>query len=157
MSAIAEAAGVSERTLFREFPSKADLAWEGLGDAVAAIGTATAALTDRHTTMDEIVSELLGDILRGANDPGSRAFTRRQFRIIAASPALLHHRMLDKTREAVTSAIATSGAAGEHPAGLVADALVSVVLTATLWWASHDIDDSLEEVVRSTLAALAGR
>ncbi len=155
MRAVAEAAGVSQRTLFREFPAKADLAWEGMRDAIGQIEAAAPAWAGREATLGEIVETVVLGLFRRADDPELGAFARRSFRVIATSPGIRGHASVGEASRALERVIEACGAAGDRPAGLVADALVGAAVAATFWWACADTTLTLEGAARVALESLS--
>lgn len=153
MNDIAKAASVSRRTLFREFPSKADLVWDGLDEIVAA-ERAQIAVARPNATLRELIEEIVAPSLRAAQKPPTGDLARRRLRIIAANPELLHHQTLNELRAVITAIVATSDALGDRPAELVADAIVAVGFSASLWWAAQDGKTTLLEAFHIALGAL---
>jgi len=153
MNDIAAAAVVSRRTLFREFPSKSDLVWDGLNEVVEAI-RARMKTVRRGASLAEQIEEIFVPSLRLTSEQPAAELARRRLRIIAANTELLHHQTLDELREVVASTVAVSGALGDRPATLVADALVAVGFSATLWWATHEGQTTLVEAFHMALDAL---
>ena len=153
MSEIARAASVSRRTLFREFPSKADLVWDGLDEIVAA-ERARIAVARPDATLRELIEEIVAPSLQAAQSPPEGDLARRRLRIIAAHPELLHHQTLNELRAAITALVATSDALGGRPAALVADAIVAIGFSASLWWAAQGGQTTLLEAFHIALGAL---
>jgi AcrR family transcriptional regulator len=138
MDDVAEASSVSRRTLFRVFPSKADLVWEGLNEVLDAVKLRLAALPRRRLPLTSLFEELLAPTLRQLGEPGAALLARRGLRLIGASPALLNHQTLEKLQRVITAAISSRGLRGAAPPSLVARSLVSVTFGAILWWAEDD-------------------
>lgn len=153
MNDVAAAAAVSRRTLFREFPSKSDLVWDGLDEVVEAIRART--VVARHdASLAEQIEEIFVPTLRLTEEQPAADLARRRLRVIAANPELLHHQTLDELRKVVTATIAASGTLGDRPATLIADAIVAVGFSATLWWATHEGQKTLVEAFHMALSAL---
>jgi AcrR family transcriptional regulator len=156
MNEIASATAVSRRTLFREFPSKADLVWYGLDQFVEAVRVwnATPRVSGASPTLRQYIEELAMPALRAAEEPPLAALTRRRLRLIAANPGLLHHQTLLELRAELTTAIAASVAFTGQPAALVADVFVAIGFSSALWWATTDEQTTLIEAFRTSLNAL---
>jgi AcrR family transcriptional regulator len=154
MDDVAREAGVSRRTLFRLFPTKADLVWEGV-EAVLGELEARAAQVPKRTPLATWVETLLVEALRLLDDPLMAKVARRRLRLIAASPSLLTHATTGEVQAALARALEANGLALPAPPELVARALFSVGFTSLLWWAQSDGSRSAIEVLRSTLAAIA--
>ena len=155
MQAIAVAAGISQRTLFREFPSKADLAWEPLREGVDAIRRRAEAVARRRAPLGEMVDEIVLGTVRDVRDPELIAFARHHLRVLTATPALLNHPMLDDLRQSITGAIAQSSTLGDRPPALVAEAVVAVASAAAMWWALQDGDGTLADAIEVAIGAVA--
>lgn len=134
MQDVADAAGVSQRTLFRHFPSKSDLVWEGLhgiGDVIAA---QAAGLRGAGLSAVELVLAIAEPFLRPLEEPALARLSRRRLRLIAEVPALLQHPALREVETVLASLISP---ATQHPS-LVARSVVSMGVTALFWWAEQD-------------------
>ncbi|WFR68275.1 TetR family transcriptional regulator [Curtobacterium flaccumfaciens] len=151
MDDVAAAAGVSRRSLFRLFPSKAALVWGGLDE-----------FADRFT--DELrrrpASESAWTALRAAYRVGASfpedavEVTRHRLRVIRANPSL------ERGGEAATTALTEAierfvaerdGATTDGLAATVrAHALAAAASAALTWWATHD-DGRPEDVVDRAL------
>jgi AcrR family transcriptional regulator len=158
MNEIANAAAVSRRTLFREFPSKADLVWYGLDQFVEAVRkwNATPRLGGAGPTLRQYIEELAMPALRAAEEPPLGELTRRRLRLIAENPGLLHHQTLLELRAELTTAIAASDTFAGQPAALVADVFVAIGFSSALWWATTGERATLIEAFRMALNALQG-
>ncbi len=153
MNDIAKAAAVSRRTLFREFPSKADLVWDGLDEIVAA-ERAQIAIARPNATLHELIEEIVASSLQAAEKLPTIDLARRRLRVIAANPELLHHQTLNELRAVITAIVATSEVLGDRPAALVADIIVAVGFSASLWWAAQGGQTTLFEAFHLALSAL---
>lgn len=163
MDEIAERCGVSRRTLFRWFPSKADLVWFGLDAALAGGRARIAALGPGRVSLAELVEVLfVPDLLAldgAAPDPSTapNAFAstaRRRLLLVARSPELLSHPALTAMQSELSAVIADRVESAAPPS-LVANSLVAVAVSAVLWWAHHGQDRSAAAVLRDALASVA--
>lgn len=153
MNEIAKAASVSRRTLFREFPSKVDLVWDGLDEIVEAT-RAQITVPRPNATLRELIEEIVAPSLLVVQKQSIGDLARRRLQIIAANPELLHHQTLNELRAAITAIVATSGALGDRPAALVADTIVAVGFSAALWWAAEGGQTTLIEAFHMALGVL---
>lgn len=157
MDQIAEAAGVSRRTLFRLFPSKADLVWEGLEQVVLAVRALGETLSERKRTLGQLVEEVFAVPLRQLDDPEFADVARRRLRLIGSSPELLGHQTLRDLQAEITQLVAAHAPASAPPAQLVAEALVAVGFSSTLWWARDGATQGLSalDALRAALRTVA--
>lgn len=143
---VAAAAGVSEMTFFRHFPSKDRLLLDDPYDvelvaAVAAqpLGAAPLARTVRglHSAW-AAVPEPAVDVVR------------RRTRIVANTPALRSAvtRNNQRTEDAVTEQLVTDGCA-RLEARVVASAVLAALTSALLWWAAQDQADLSTAIERA--------
>lgn len=156
MDDVAEAASVSRRTLFRLFPSKADLAWDGLNEALEAVKRRAVPLVRTPSPLAAIVDGIFTPTLSGLDDPAVAKLARRRLKLIAKSPALLHHQSLDAIQTVIAKIVARSAPSGSPPATLIARSIVAVGFAAVLWWAEHGGKMTAEETVRAALFAMSG-
>lgn len=155
MDDVAEAAGISRRTLFRMFPSKADLVWEGL-DLVVAQTQALMLAADASISLRELVNNTVLPGMTFMQDPAIVKLARRRLRLVAKTPSLLVHPPLQALQTTLAEAIASRmGPAGSGaPAGLVAASVVSVAFSSALWWAQHGGELSPHTVLQLAFGAL---
>ncbi|MFF2275166.1 TetR family transcriptional regulator [Agromyces sp. NPDC058126] len=158
MAEVADAAGVSRRTLFRYYPSKPDLVWGGFEEATArfeaslvaarsgagseaAAPTPIAELHRAYVAMAEFPPELLG-------------VTRQRLRIIDAHPAVLAHGLakFGAVHELLEPYLGESGSLRAH---LLADLYVTTGFSAMRWWARNGTGTPAE-AVDAALSLLEG-
>lgn len=153
MEEVAQAAAVSRRTLFRHFPSKADLVWTGTDELLGMLKSLAAPHEGRKLPLRSVVSELFVPVLALLDDTDTAEFARRRLRLIAGSPALLTHPMLQEVDALLAALLAAGSLPGRAPAPLVARTLVAAAFTALKWWAEHGEGYS---ALAATLGALQG-
>ena len=86
MEQVADAAGVSRRTIYRYFPTKDDLVFESPRQWLAVLNETLGTRTPGESTRDVFVRALL-DVVRVIES--NRATVVAQFSILAASPSLM--------------------------------------------------------------------
>src|SRR4051794_32187412 len=85
MEDIAAAASISRRTLFRHFPSKADLVWADTDEVLSLMQSLGATLEVRGL---RVVDDLIAPVLSLLDDPNIEDLARRRLLLIARAPAL---------------------------------------------------------------------
>ncbi|MGX6447832.1 mycofactocin system transcriptional regulator [Patulibacter sp. S7RM1-6] len=122
---IAQAAGISRRTLFRYFPSKHDIVW---GDFSAHVERFRASLADAPA--DEPTMQVLRRCVVRFNDygPDAEAELRTRMRLITTVPALQGHAMLRHAEWCDAIAAFVAGRRGGAPD----DLLPTIVAQAAL-------------------------
>lgn len=153
MGEIAEAASVSRRTLFRLFPSKSDLVWEGLAEVRALVRQRAAALAGADLRVGGVLREFAEPFLRRLDAPEAAGLARQRLRLIARAPALLDHPPLREIEAVIATTLVASP--GGAPPPLVARTLVAATFAALMWWAEHGEGMSALEATRAALGALA--
>jgi AcrR family transcriptional regulator len=154
MGEIAEAASVSRRTLFRLFPSKSDLVWDGLNDVRAVVQQRAASLAGAGLRVGGVLREFAEPFLRSLDDPEAAAMARQRLRLMADAPALLNHPTLREIEAVIASTLATS-TSRDTPPPLVARTLIAATFAALMWWAEHGEGLSALEATRAAFRALA--
>ncbi|MFD2340684.1 TetR family transcriptional regulator [Clavibacter tessellarius] len=156
MADIAEAAGVGRRSLFRYFPSKADLVWGGAD----VVGAELERLLGEGPG-DRPLGEAYSDAFVGALGPRflDLGMTRVRLRIIDAHPDL-HGRSSPRITAAspALAAFVDRGLpelAGTLEAAAVAEALAAASHTALRWWATRSDDERPDASIRRAVRALA--
>ncbi|MDP1821934.1 MAG: TetR family transcriptional regulator [Archangium sp.] len=155
MAQVAKAASVSRRTLFRLFPSKGDLVWEGLAEVLRAVRPHLKTRRTGRRSLAALGQEVFAVPLRGLDEPAAGDLARRRLRLIAASPGLLSHPTLDELRAVLTELVAASSGPRDAAPDLVASAIVGVAFAALLWWATQDEGVSAREALSTALASLS--
>lgn len=155
MDDVAAAADISRRTLFRMFPSKADLVWDGLDVVVTGAHTLVAGYGTRRLTLREVVDELLTPALSFVHTGPYAALARQRLRLVATYPALLAHPPIGDLKQLLRDVVETHVDLGGRPPGLIADSLVAVTVSAVLWWAVHGGDSDPLVAVHAAFASVA--
>ena len=158
MDDIAEAAGISRRSLFRWFPAKAALVWGGTVQA--------------DQRMDDAIAELAGEAKDLSVAEIVRAAYLRSMEPLGATSDITRQRLLIIASNAQVFAWgaplrARLGAhLEEHLAGLLGEPADSLVVQATaaaygevayaglVWWARHGGDRSPSDVVAEAFASV---
>ncbi len=155
MSEIAEAASVSRRTLFRLFPSKSDLVWDGLQSVREVVRERAAALAGVDLAPSQVMGELAEPFLRQLDEPAAAETARERLRLLGRVPALFDHPPLREIEVIVASMLAARGAStGAASPMLVARALVATTFAALMWWAEDGEGMSALEATQAAFRAL---
>lgn len=136
MGVLADAVGMSVRTLHRYFPAKADIVWGGIETSTEALTDGLRAADDSLPIIDTVSGVVTGVFARNTEDLDTM---RARLRLIALSPELRTNRSatFEGWRQAIIEFIALRR---DEPA----DSLVSVAAGAALhtalmealgWWA----------------------
>lgn len=156
MEEVAKQASVSRRTLFRLFPSKADLLWEGAAEVLSTLKEHAKVLCLGQMTLRSLVHGLALPVLERLEQPKIGALARRRLRLIMASPALLDHPTLEEIRSFFTELIRTHVHPSQTPPELLGYSIVSVAFASLLWWAQFDESPMLaKEAFLSACGALS--
>jgi AcrR family transcriptional regulator len=154
MDEVAAAAGVSRRSLFRLFPTKASLVWGGLEEFADRL---RAALADRP--LDESGSDGLRAAYRAAATfpDATVETTRHRLRVIRTNPTLDREGAprIAGLEEQLTRFVAERDGADPSDLGPAVRAAASAgaAIAALTWWAEHD-DGRPEDVVDRALRGL---
>jgi AcrR family transcriptional regulator len=154
MDEIARAASVSRRTLFRAFPSKADLVWDGLDQVLASAKVEARRRGRTGPPLPVLVEEVFSATLHQLDDPTVARLARRRLRLIAGAPGLLDHQTLRDLQHVVVRMVARRAARGGPPPALVARALVAVGFASVLWWAEQGGGLTAAEALHGAFVAL---
>ncbi|BAJ74220.1 transcriptional regulator [Microbacterium testaceum StLB037] len=156
MDEVATAAGVSRRSLFRLFPTKAALVWDGLEESSDRFRTSLAASAE-----DEPVWEVIRRAFEaGATIPAeSIEVTRHRLRVIRANPSIQQvgaPTIGMMTDAAARFAVERSGSSPDDLSILVrVHALMAAVNASLAWWALHGGTEAPQSVVRRALREVA--
>jgi AcrR family transcriptional regulator len=151
MHEIAEAAGVSPRTLFRHFPTKSDLVWDGLKQLREAVSAQVDSMRGSRRSPGELARTLAEPFLRPLENPAQARLARRRLRLIAHAPALLNHPTLQEIETLVASLFDPKFG----PPALVARTVMAVAFAAMTWWAEQGDGVSPVEVMRDAFRSVA--
>lgn len=134
MEAVADAAKVSRRTLFRQFPSKADLVWDDLRGVLDRLHARLGELGEHRLSLPELMGGVMTPTLRWLEQPKVARLARRRLRLINATPALLRHPMLAELQGELTKLVRRAPGL-KAPPELVTASLLAVGFGSILWWA----------------------
>jgi AcrR family transcriptional regulator len=150
---IAERAGVTARTFFRHFTDKREVLFAGSDELQQRMVQALAAAPSSAPPMDAVAAGLMASTEVFAD----REYSRRRQAVIAATPEL-RERELIKMASLATAFTAALQQRGVAPAvaSLAAETGVGVFRVAFDRWVTDPDDPKLAEVMRTTLADLAG-
>ncbi|HEY0247997.1 MAG TPA: TetR family transcriptional regulator [Gryllotalpicola sp.] len=151
MDDVARAAGVSRRSLFRYFPSKAELIWDGFAPVEEARREAL-----EHAASATPFDALVAASLAGADALPDLAATRGRLRIIAARPELVAFGS-GRLHSGSLALVEHLLARGLDPlrARVLADGVTVAVFDAYLHWATASRDASPRPTLERALALLA--
>lgn len=156
MSEIAEAAGVSRRTLFRWFPSKAALVWGGTVEAEDRFEVAWPAASG-GTLLEHIRTAYTASLAPLGDEP---EITRLRLRLIDDHPdvfawgADVRGHMVRQLETLIADDLGL--ARGELRATALAAAVAGAAYAALVWWARSDDARTPADVLDDALAALRG-
>lgn len=154
MDEIAVAAGISRRTLFRVFPSKGDLVWDGVQEVLSVVGRFATDIP-RGSPLSAVVKLFFGDALAMLDDAELAKVARRKLKLIASSPALLTHGTLRDLQRVIETVLEEAQVKTSAPRGLVAHSLFAVGFTTLVWWAESGSTESPRELLAQALTSLA--
>lgn len=156
MADIADAAGVGRRSLFRYFPTKADLVWGGAEAVVAVLDRLLADGAEGRPIGPAYADAFVRALAVSGIDLG---MTRVRLRIIDSHPDL---RGLASPRLGAGSHVLADFVASGRPelrgtveAAVLADALGAATYAALRWWATSSDDASPADAIRRSVDALA--
>ena len=147
---IAEAAGISRRSLFRYFPTKADLVWDGFHESLEMLSVALLENGDHAP-----VTAVLDAVISTAERTPVVELTRTRLKILAEHTELVSMGLgrLDEQIELFAAYLRNRGV-DELTAQVQAAAITAATFTGYLFWATRTTDAAPLESVRRSLAAL---
>jgi AcrR family transcriptional regulator len=157
MTEIAEASGLSRRSLFRWFPSKAALVWGGAAEADERFEAAFATVRE---TGRPLLSLVQAAFVRSVEPLGTTAdITRMRLLLIDANPGVYAwgaDMRREMTRHIAGHIAETEGVPVDGlRATTLAAAITSAAYSALVWWARHGGDRSPSDVLGEALDGLA--
>lgn len=147
MNEIARASSISRRTLFRLFPGKADLVWDGVWELIEKLNVWVEHLEPNSIRVNEIKGMVVLPVLARLRDSEQEELARRRLQLLSRSPALFSHPCINEMEKLLSEVIQKCKDTPSVPHQLLATSLVSVSLSAMLWWATTDESISAEEAV----------
>ncbi|MDT4978589.1 MAG: hypothetical protein QOG07_468 [Pseudonocardiales bacterium] len=151
---IADRAGVTARTFFRHFTDKREVLFAGSEELEQCMVAALAGAPPSAGPMDAIAAALLtaGELFADRRD-----YSRRRQAVIAATPELRERELIKMASLATAFADALQQrGVGPAVASLAAETGVAVFRVAFERWVTEPGDAELADVMRATLADLAG-
>lgn len=155
MENIARKAGIGRKSLYRYFPSKADLVWGGMEPVVEASGQVlenarTAGPADGDTSEGGILAGLRAAAIAGASAIPDLSVTRGRLRLIAERPELASrsYDALAPQRERARLYLMELGIS-ESAAGYVCAAYLGATFEAWMQWAAGTDSDPVPYLVEA--------
>jgi AcrR family transcriptional regulator len=151
VAAIAERAGLTERTFFRHFADKREVLFAGADALQDALVTAVEEAPDFLVALDAAVAgiEAIGALLP------DRAVAQRRQAIIAANSELQERELIKMASLSDTLARALRGRGLSEPsASLTADVAIAVFKNAFERWVDHTNQLELQELIQQGFAAV---
>ncbi|TNE46042.1 MAG: TetR family transcriptional regulator [Deltaproteobacteria bacterium] len=155
MNEIAEAASISRRTLFRLFPSKGDLVWDGIWELLEQTKVQTESIRPQSMTLSEFVEAFFMPGLRSLEVPEHAELARRRLLLVAGSPGLFNHPAFNEMRVFLSSAVQRCVIQQKVPPELLAGSLSSIAISSVIWWAKSNGTVSALDAFRLALGAVA--
>jgi AcrR family transcriptional regulator len=148
---VADAAGVSRRSLFRYFPTKADLVWYGFEDRLEVLSVALLENGDQPP-----VRAIVDGLLVAAQRTPVLELTRSRLRILAEHAELVSMGLgrLDEMVQVCAAYLRNRGV-DDLTAQVQGTALVAAFFTGCLHWATHTSDPAPVDSVRRALDAVS--
>lgn len=154
MDAVAEAAGVSRRSLFRLFPTKSSLLWDGFGQYLEALSALVDATPDDEPAFAAVERCLISAL---PTDAASLHAVRVRLRIVDSHPDLWStgSASLLGTRDLIVKLLSRSTSVDRLELLVKADSAASTAFTSMRLWATTGDDESIEESIHRGMATLA--
>jgi AcrR family transcriptional regulator len=152
VAAIAERAGLTERTFFRHYTDKREVLFAGSGEFAATVTDGVAAAPDGASPLEAVAAGL--GAIAGQLD-NRRPFARRRAAVVDANPELRERELakLDALTVDIVDTLRDRGVAGPT-AGLTAEAGMAVFRVAFARWASEPGDATLVQGLHDGFAEL---
>ncbi|WP_284753676.1 TetR family transcriptional regulator [Arthrobacter sp. efr-133-R2A-120] len=155
MEDIAREAGIGRKSLYRYFPSKADLVWGGMEPVVKASGRAleaahTAEQSDGDTSDGGILAGLRAAAIAGVSAIPDLSVTRGRLRLIAEHPELASrsYDALAPQRDRARLYLVAQGVS-ERAAGYLCAAYLGATFQAWMQWATGTEADPVPYLLES--------
>jgi AcrR family transcriptional regulator len=151
VAAIAERAGLTERTFFRHFADKREVLFASSGALQEAMASAVAGAPDEAAPIDVVVAGLDA----AAAQIPDRELARRRQAIIAANPELQERELIKFASLSAALADALRRRAVDDPAAsLTAEVGIAVFRIAFERWIAEGEDRDLPALIRESLGQL---
>jgi len=154
MDDVARAAGVSRRSLFRLFPTKSSLLWDGFEPYLSRLGELIVATEDEEPPFAAVERCLIGAL---PQDQDSRHGVRVRLRIVGSHPDLWSSGSpsIITARDLIVELLRRT--TGDGPLELLvrAETAVTTAFTAMRLWAALETEEPIEAVIRRGMATLS--
>jgi AcrR family transcriptional regulator len=149
---IAERAGVTERTFFRQFADKREVLFGGAAALQELLASAVEDAPESATPIDAVAAALDA---AGAMFQARRDFARRRYAVIAANAELQERELikLATLASALADALRRRGVT-DPAASLTAEAGIAVFRVAFEDWVTESDEQDLSQLMRASLEAL---
>ncbi|CAN5802123.1 TetR family transcriptional regulator [soil metagenome] len=149
VAAIAERAGLTERTFFRHFTDKREVLFWGAGSLQDLLVSSVDAAPATEAPLDAIVAALRAAAEEFFDERGEHA--RRRQAVIDANPELQEREIVKMARlaAALADALRRRGV-GDPTASLAAEAGITAFRIGFETWVHDDAEQSLSEAIQAT-------
>jgi AcrR family transcriptional regulator len=147
---VAAAVGVSARTVFRYFPSKSDIVWRGLDEAIQDLKANLQQAAGEPTLMARMRAAILASLCMGDD----LSISRLRMRLISRTPELQNNYSPTFIAWRVTLEDYVADQLGIDADGLVpriaASSIQNAAMAALAWWGAHggDPHDVVDRALR---------